>query len=578
MIEPEISIRPEVPVGRPEPRLWIYLCVIVLSLVITGVIIDRNVASMAGVVRSITRFEEPTSAAAYEMEINVIGAGLGVTKYLATGNAAHRERVRDDTGDFGRYHAQFMSLARTPHEKEFGRRAADLFGEYAAVGATAMSLSDQERALSSQVARGFSRVDEIVDQEIKPQVDRATPQRQSFARSAEEIDAVMAETGSWLGNYLRTGRAEYRERVSRSIGEVRERLGPFRSLELAAAERKWAVEIEAVVGETVLLVEQILAINDSLLLNRKRFIELRNALDDLLDEDIQAQTADDLRAAETSALATVQALRWTNLGLCGAGLFVSLWAAVVILRRSRQLAVANSEQRGLIVELGQIESARAKLHEKLVVAEEEERRRLARELHDQMGQQLSAIVLGVKAIERALPPDALRAGELSARVAEVRELAENVVEKAHTIAWELRPAALDDLGLQSALTQYLERWSQRSGVAVDPLFHLDGERLPPHVETTLYRVAQEALTNVLKHAGAASVSVILEHRQGEARLVVEDDGRGFDMASAPTGRLGLLGMRERLTLAAGTLEVESRPGAGTTIVARIPVRTANGTC
>jgi signal transduction histidine kinase len=141
----------------------------------------------------------------------------------------------------------------------------------------------------------------------------------------------------------------------------------------------------------------------------------------------------------------------------------------------------------------------------------------------------------------------------------------------------LRPAALDDFGLDMALRRYASEWSEHNGVAVD--FHSQGveaHRLPTEVETTLYRITQEALTNVLRHAKAQRVGVILERRPDHVLLIVEDDGRGFDAqavlnAADAHGKLGLLGMQERVMLANGTIEIESAPGAGTTMFVRIPL-------
>jgi signal transduction histidine kinase len=146
----------------------------------------------------------------------------------------------------------------------------------------------------------------------------------------------------------------------------------------------------------------------------------------------------------------------------------------------------------------------------------------------------------------------------------------------HHLARELRPAALDDLGLHTALLNYVEQWAERTGVLID--FHSSGlerQRISPQIETTIYRIAQEALTNVLKHAEATRVSVLLEYRNNQIRTIVEDDGKGFDTDYSPngtpmSGRLGLIGMQERVALVGGTFDVESRPGSGTTLVVRIP--------
>jgi PAS domain S-box-containing protein len=233
--------------------------------------------------------------------------------------------------------------------------------------------------------------------------------------------------------------------------------------------------------------------------------------------------------------------------------------------RTAELARANAALReGLI--------ARQELLQKLSTAQEDERRRVSRELHDGLGQELTALILGLKALERAVPEDAPGRD----RLLEVERIVNRIGREAHDLAVELRPTALDDLGLGPALSAYSARWSERTGVAAEfqPL-GLDGGRLPQEVETAVYRVVQEALNNVAKHAGARRVSVMVARQDGELVTLIEDDGRGFDpeRAGAGSGRrsLGLLGMRERVGLVGGTLVIESGEGEGAVVQARIPL-------
>jgi PAS domain S-box-containing protein len=219
----------------------------------------------------------------------------------------------------------------------------------------------------------------------------------------------------------------------------------------------------------------------------------------------------------------------------------------------------------------QLEAARDDLLRRLVTAQEDERRRVARELHDSVGQVLTALLLGVRVVRDAGPlPEAA-----GAALDEVQRLADQLGRAVHDLAVGLRPTALDDVGLVEAVGHHLADWSARTGVAAQ--FQAaglgpDSPRLPPEVETALYRVVQESLTNVARHARAGLVGVVLERQGGLAIAAVEDDGVGFDpVAAAESGRLGLLGMRERLALLGGALEVESAPGAGTTILARVPL-------
>lgn len=203
---------------------------------------------------------------------------------------------------------------------------------------------------------------------------------------------------------------------------------------------------------------------------------------------------------------------------------------------------------------------------RVVSAEELERKRLARELHDETGQALTSILLGLQAVEDL----ALEAGSKEA-IADLRELVVATLQDVRRLAVELRPKALDDFGLVPALERLVENLREQSGVYVDLVAQLGSERLPPEVETVLYRITQEALTNVVKHAQAERVSIVLTKREGSVSALIEDDGRGFE-DSNEGGGLGLLGMSERLALIDGRLTIESKEGAGTTIAAEVPLR------
>jgi PAS domain S-box-containing protein len=229
-----------------------------------------------------------------------------------------------------------------------------------------------------------------------------------------------------------------------------------------------------------------------------------------------------------------------------------------------------------ITEQEHAKQERRQLQLRLVTLQEEERHRLSRELHDQMGQSLAALMLGLKSLENADPHE--YSGGL--RLHHLHELADQLAQQVHTVAMDLRPTALDDLGLQTALSNYLEEWSDRSNIQAD--FHSVGlnERLPTHIETTVYRIVQEALTNVHKHSNARNVSVIVEHRDRRVQTIIEDNGGGFDaeaLIRAPfkDRRLGLLGMQERIALVGGSLNIESTPGFGTTLFVRIPASGSN---
>jgi signal transduction histidine kinase len=205
--------------------------------------------------------------------------------------------------------------------------------------------------------------------------------------------------------------------------------------------------------------------------------------------------------------------------------------------------------------------------QRVVEAQELERKRLARELHDETGQALTSILLGLKPLEQSATTEEGRAA-----VASVRELVVSTLQDVRRLAVELRPAALDDFGLGTAVDRLASTFREQTGLQVDFESRLGDERLPPEVETALYRIVQEALANVVKHAGASRVSILLVHKNTSVTALVEDDGLGFDPGATPDDVLGLVGMRERVGLVGGRLRIESAAGAGTTIAAEVPVR------
>lgn len=226
----------------------------------------------------------------------------------------------------------------------------------------------------------------------------------------------------------------------------------------------------------------------------------------------------------------------------------------------------TAELRSSAEELETLLEDRASLMRQLVRAEEEERQRIARELHDELGQPLTALQVGLGALSTDRPEELRRLIEI------VAEIDRNV----ERLAFDLRPLALTELGLGVAIAHLVEKFRRESNVDVDLHVEIESEQLGGAVETTLYRILQEALTNVWRHSGAASVSVIVDRRNDHLHMIVDDDGHGFDVEAVlhrrDGRRFGLLGIRERVSLVGGTLSIESSPGSGTTLYVRVPLK------
>ena len=207
------------------------------------------------------------------------------------------------------------------------------------------------------------------------------------------------------------------------------------------------------------------------------------------------------------------------------------------------------------------------LLKELVRAQEDERRRLARDLHDHLGQRLTTLRMRIESMK---DPDA----RSPATPDELQEIVKQLDADVDFLAWELRPIALDDLGLDTALSNYATQWSEHFDAKAE--FHARGlgeQRLPPEVESNLYRIAQEALNNCAKHAKCNRASIILERRDDHVTLIIEDDGEGFEVPSEleSHSNMGLMNMRERTALISGTFDIESTPTKGTTIFVRVHI-------
>jgi signal transduction histidine kinase len=343
------------------------------------------------------------------------------------------------------------------------------------------------------------------------------------------------------------------------------RLAVDRLRELVAA-RAVLIELPSVDGQS-LVVEAASGENADVLLGLKLGMERSKAgrtfgrnrgerIDSLIDDPEVDQSAPRLLDA-TTALYIPLSVHGRAVGVIAA--YDKSGADHRFTDADMRLAEAFANRVAIAVELSERvgrEAVRA-----LLEGQEMERKRLARELHDETGQALASIRLGLKELEPQVGTEALSA---------IRELVGSALDDVRRLTVELRPPALDDYGLAAALDRLKAVVSERSGMDIQLTVQSE-LNLGPEQETALYRIVQEALTNIVKHAEATSVSIVVAHMGSAVRTVVEDNGKGFDEAKVREGALGLMGMRERVGLLGGRLEVESSPGGGTTVVAEFPV-------
>lgn len=246
-------------------------------------------------------------------------------------------------------------------------------------------------------------------------------------------------------------------------------------------------------------------------------------------------------------------------------------------KRNVELARINQELENEVAERKKTEKALREnqkqlrdLSEKILHIQEQERTRISRELHDDVGQALTAINVNLTLHKNNLeaPVETLRA-----KVLETQKLVEEAMERMHRFAHELRPAMLDDLGLIPALRSYVKGFADRSGITVDLRADASAEMLGPESKTTVFRVVQESLNNVAKHAKASHVDLSVEKVDGQIHLFIKDNGQAFSVKEKINGknkRLGLLGMQERVRLVDGAFQIKSKVGQGTTVHVKLP--------
>jgi len=240
-------------------------------------------------------------------------------------------------------------------------------------------------------------------------------------------------------------------------------------------------------------------------------------------------------------------------------------------KRNRELLALHEQREKARQELGRAYERLRWLTRRLEVAKEEERRHIARELHDEMGPTLTAVIINLELLSKGRDP-----AETSGRYADTIELVDRMIQRVRDLSLDLSPPLLDELGLVPALRGYMEAQTERTGIDIDVGGDTDLERLPPEIEITAFRVVQEAVTNVIRHAKTQYASVTVRHRKRELELIIEDEGVGFDvgetMERAAFGKaLGLLGMQERVRSLGGEAEIVSSPGAGTRVRVLLPV-------
>ena len=310
-------------------KIFLTLAIVWGFSILTGLSASAALTTIKTLLDRITGVEEPRNAATYEMEINTIGMALGVMKYLETGEPQHRARVEKDLADFARFKARYDRLASTPPARALGERIDALHQEFQRLGYTLMHTRDEQETRSVALARHFTGLATILHHYLWPLIDQGASDSVTKTGLLARLEADTAEVGTWLGHYLRTGDETYRRQLFDEADAVRATAQRFQALTLSYAEQYWSAALVQHFEQALALVQDLLTQRHVLDNHFEQFMQLRTALDDVLDEGIQVLTQRALTAAQAEAHQVVrrtqrQSLFFLLLSVLGSGATVML--------------------------------------------------------------------------------------------------------------------------------------------------------------------------------------------------------------------------------------------------------------
>ena len=269
-------------------KIVLALAIILLIGTLSMLIIYRGLSVLQQAMHELADIREPISAAAYEMEINVNGIGLGVLKYLDNADQTYLALIQDDEKDFEHFHTRYLELAQTQEERELGKRIALRYSELKLFGHKLMSIRDEQEALFNTVGEYFEKIDAIIDNDIQPKLDlQERDGRQKLARMTD-LENDLAEVGFWLLRYQRSQNTQDKHLLLQNEQEFRATLAQFKALHLSVEERQWTDTLAERFNHFMALVHHILALEEQLWGHTRQFVHLRLEIDDMLDEEVQS--------------------------------------------------------------------------------------------------------------------------------------------------------------------------------------------------------------------------------------------------------------------------------------------------
>ena len=587
-------------------KLGLGIAIPVILCIVIGLFSYSQTNMVREKLEEVTRVKEPTNSAVSGMGGNLAEAAFAALGYFSTGDRRFRQAFEKGRDNFLEKQTAFETAVRAGGGERLDPDIQEKFTRFYTLAADQFALKDRQTRQMEDLQKDFIQIDELLTDRIQAAIKSDDPVAYRRLQAALGMQVAINGLLRALGNYLLTGDPGAIVALTSARRKFEHFFDVYRVVLLSPDEKAWAAELRQRADQTLPLALRMIELQKEREAQQLAFMESYRDLGSLINDQLQTRTELGLAAAKTDLIEAGQIANTRILVLllfsvafaAGAGLvttrsitgplraLVSVMNAVakgeqpqqVELRSSdefRILGDAFNEMTGRLAEAERQRLAGLRAFASSVQqAQEEERARISRELHDDLCQRLSGMKFRVEAMEESVRPLNRR---VSRELGEMTEELDRSISEVRRISSNLRPSALDDFGLTIALRLLCRDFEQHHHIPAT--LYVDSALPSPlegNVEIAVYRIAQEALSNVARHANAASVGLHLAADGGRLILQIEDDGRGFsaeDVLRAREGGhgAGFLSMRERAEILGGSCDIRSEPDQGTTVTVHIPL-------
>ncbi len=586
-------------------KLGLGIGILLVLCIIIGLVSYTQTREVRQKLGEVTQVREPLNSAVYGLENNVVETAFAALGHSATGDRKFREALESSTRRFEENRGRYIEITRLGQEAGSGAVLADGLARFHNMAADHVHLKDRLTGQMDTLLATMEKLERLLTDRIQASVTVNDPIAYRRLQVVLEMQIQVNAITKGLGNFLLTSDTAFVSRIRSAETKFKHFAGVYQVVLLSREEKVWSVELRRRSQEISALLGVIIGLQQQRTVLLTEFFALYRDLRLVINEGVQTETERGLAAAKADVIAAGEAANARILAVLLLSVAFGIVAGVVTTRsitrplrhmvsvmdavargdRLRKVELTSGDEFRSLGESFNHMTARLAEAERQRLdglrifaasvqrAQEEERARISRELHDDLCQRLSGMKFRVEALEGDVSP----AGEqISGHLHEVTQELDRSIAEVRRISSNLRPSVLDDFGIVAALRLLCKDFEKRQGISavldVDPGVpaQIDG-----HIEIAMYRIAQEALANIARHARASAVSVRLEAAGTNLRLVVQDDGKGFSQEDVGQARgsgrgSGLISMRERSELLGGSLDIRTTAGGGTGISVSIP--------